>query len=391
MEYDMKLILDKTYGKGEKILLETERLILRELTYDDFKPLYAVLGDSDIMKHYPYTFDENKVRNWIGRNIERYRTDGFGLWAVVLKENGEMIGDCGITMQNINSQLLPEIGYHIRKDMQNKGYATEAAAGCIRYGFEKLNFDCLYSYMKYTNSASARVAEKNGMKFIGEYPDEVNYLTRVYCVNRKEWKMSTIKNYEERRKMDKMRNDITIRPETTKDYKEIISLILRSFSEGTNYSDGSDIVALIEEIRMSEYYIPELSFVAELDGKIVGHFLFSHFPLSETKEGGHINDNSIVMLAPVSVHADYFHQHIGISMLKLGIEKVKEHGFKGINVEGDYHFYNRVGFRTSSEYGIYPTSGIPMQEPRCMMCMETSEGSLENIGGYVVYDMYYNA
>ena len=49
----MKLILAKTYGKGEKILLVTERLILRELTYDDFKPLYAVLGDSDIMKHYP--------------------------------------------------------------------------------------------------------------------------------------------------------------------------------------------------------------------------------------------------------------------------------------------------------------------------------------------------
>ena len=50
MEYDMKLILDKTYGKGEKILLETKRLILRELTYDDFKPLYAVLGDSDMTR-----------------------------------------------------------------------------------------------------------------------------------------------------------------------------------------------------------------------------------------------------------------------------------------------------------------------------------------------------
>ena len=188
-----------------------------------------------------------------------------------------------------------------------------------------------------------------------------------------------------------MRNDITIRPENQKDYKDIISLILCSFSEGTDYSDGSDIIALIEEIRVSENYIPELSFVAELDGKIVGHFLFSHFPLSETPEGGHVNNGEIVMLAPVSVHADYFHKHIGSTMLKLGIEKVKEHGFKGINVEGDYHFYNRVGFKTSSEYGIYPTSGIPMNEPRCMMCMETYEGSLEGIGGYVVYDMYYNA
>ena len=188
-----------------------------------------------------------------------------------------------------------------------------------------------------------------------------------------------------------MRNDITIRPEAPKDYKEIVSLVLRSFREGTDYSDGSDIVALIEEIRMSEYYIPELSFVAELDGKIVGHFLFSRFPLSEKPEGGHIENNNIAMLAPVSVHADHFHKHVGITMLKLGIEEVRKHGFKGITVEGDYHFYNRVGFKTSSEYGIFPTSGFPMQEPRCMMCMETSEGSLNGIGGYVRYDMYYNA
>lgn len=188
-----------------------------------------------------------------------------------------------------------------------------------------------------------------------------------------------------------MRNDITIRPETQKDYKDIISLVLRSFSEGTPYSDGTDIIALIEEIRVSKYYIPELSFVAELDGKIVGHFLFSRFPLSKTKDGEHIDNGDIAMLAPVSVHADYFHQHIGVTMLNLGIEKVKEYGFKGITVEGDYHFYNKVGFKTSSEYGIYPTSGFPMQEPRCMMCQETSEGSLNGIGGYVVYDMYYNA
>ena len=188
-----------------------------------------------------------------------------------------------------------------------------------------------------------------------------------------------------------MRDDITIRPETPKDYKDIVSMVLRSFREGTSYSDGTDIVALIEEIRVSKYYIPELSFVAERNGQIVGHFLFSRFPLSETANGGHGNDRDIVMLAPVSVHADFLHQHIGVTMLTLGIEKVKEAGFKGITVEGDYHFYNRVGFKTSSEYGIYPTSGIPMGEPRCMMCQETQEGSLKGIGGYIVYDMYYNA
>ncbi len=190
-----------------------------------------------------------------------------------------------------------------------------------------------------------------------------------------------------------MNRRITIRPEEHKDYKNIVSLILRSFKEGTDYSDGTDIVALVEEIRDSEYYIPELSFVAELDGKIVGHFLFSKFPLSVTQNGGHgsAGDTDIVMLAPVSVHADYLRQGIGSEMLRLGIDKVKEMGFTGIIVEGNYRFYNTVGFRTSSEYGIYPVSGYPMIEPRCQMCMEMHEGSLKDKGGFVVYDMYFNA
>ena len=178
-----------------------------------------------------------------------------------------------------------------------------------------------------------------------------------------------------------MNKKVTIRPEEHKDYKNIISLILRSFQEGTDYSDGTDIIALVEEIRDSKYYIPELSFVAELDHKVVGHFLFSHFPLSPTKEGGHDEKSTseIVMLAPVS------------AMLKLGIEKVRALGYKGITVEGDFNFYHRVGFRTSSEYHIFPTTGWPMEEPRCMMCQETYEGSLDGIQGYIVYDMYFNA
>lgn len=189
------------------------------------------------------------------------------------------------------------------------------------------------------------------------------------------------------------RNDVTIRPESPKDYLDIVRLILRSFSEGTNYSDGADVVAFVEEIRMSEFYIPDLSFVAELDGKIVGHFMFSHFPISPTRKGGcTLSDaKDVVMLAPVAVHADHFHQGIGETMIRMGLEIVRARGYKGVTVEGDYHFYNRLGFRTSGEYGIFPTSGIPLSEPRCMMCQETSPGSLQGIEGYIVYDMYYNA
>jgi len=169
------------------MILETERLTLRELTDDDYAALYAVLADSDIMQHYPYTFDEARVRGWIEKNMRRYREEGFGLWAVVLKETGEMIGDCGITMQNIHGAMLPEIGYHIRADRQRRGYASEAAAACIRYAFENYGFPAVYSYMKYTNIPSQRTAVKNGMKFIEEYPDPDNTYTRVYRITREEW------------------------------------------------------------------------------------------------------------------------------------------------------------------------------------------------------------
>ena len=86
---------------------------MRELNESDFQALYSVLADSDIMRHYPYTFDENRVRGWITKNIERYGDFGFGLWEIVLKQSNKMIGDCGITMQNINGVIKPEIGYHI--------------------------------------------------------------------------------------------------------------------------------------------------------------------------------------------------------------------------------------------------------------------------------------
>ena len=99
--------------------IDTERLFLREMTPEDFNALYAVLADSDIMQYYPYTFDEARVKNWISKNIERYHVFGFGLWAVCLKSTGEMIGDCGLTMQNIGGTILPEIGYHIARAHQH--------------------------------------------------------------------------------------------------------------------------------------------------------------------------------------------------------------------------------------------------------------------------------
>ena len=169
------------------IMIETNRLLLREMGPEDFDALYAVLADSDIMQHYPYTFDEARVQNWINKNIERYRVFGFGLWAVCLNATGEMIGDCGLTMQRIGGTILPEIGYHIHRGYQRRGYASEAASRCLQYAFEDLQLPEVYSYMKYDNKASCGVAKKNGMRLVETYPDELNTFTRVYAITREEW------------------------------------------------------------------------------------------------------------------------------------------------------------------------------------------------------------
>ena len=170
--------------------IETDRLMLREMTEADFEALYAVLADADTMKHYPHSFNEDSVREWIRRNLERYKIFGFGLWAVVLKETGEVIGDCGLTLQIINGQIKPEIGYHIRKDCQRRGYASEAAKAARDWTFMNTPFNIVYSYMKHTNVPSCRTAMAYGCKLVDEFEDEHNERFKVYAISRAEWEES---------------------------------------------------------------------------------------------------------------------------------------------------------------------------------------------------------
>ena len=169
------------------MILETKRLILREMTEEDFPALHAILSDPETMQHYPKPYDEAGVRRWIAWCRDSYEKHGFGLWAVTLRESGEFIGDCGISMQPIHGQWLPEIGYHIRRDLWRQGFASEAAAACIRVAFEEFGFPAVYSYMKATNVASYSTAVKNGMRLVEEYDDPVNIRTRVYAITREEW------------------------------------------------------------------------------------------------------------------------------------------------------------------------------------------------------------
>ena len=143
------------------------------------------------MRHYPAPFDARRVKGWIDWNLQNYAEYGFGLWAVVRKESGAFIGDCGITLQNIDGEMLPEIGYHIHKNCWRQGYGTEAARAVRDWAFENLPYDRLYSYMKSTNVGSYSTALANGMTKVKEYPDEKNGISYAYAITREQWKRLT--------------------------------------------------------------------------------------------------------------------------------------------------------------------------------------------------------
>ena len=125
------------------MILQTERLILREYTPADFDALYEILSDPETMAHYPRPYDETGVWRWINWSLDNYEKYGFGLWAVELKATGEFIGDCGLTMQPIDGEWLPEIGYHIHKAHWRRGYAGEAARAVRDWAFNNRDFDRL--------------------------------------------------------------------------------------------------------------------------------------------------------------------------------------------------------------------------------------------------------
>lgn len=152
-----------------RVILETERLYLREMTRADYAPLCEMLQDAECMYAYEHAFSDAEAHEWLERQLGRYRSYGFGLWAVILKESEQMIGQCGITMQDCGGVEKPEIGYIFNRSFWHNGYAIEAASACRTYAFETLGFDEVCSIIRENNLPSRRVAERNGMKATGSF------------------------------------------------------------------------------------------------------------------------------------------------------------------------------------------------------------------------------
>ncbi len=170
------------------MILETERLYLRELNETDFDSLCGILQDGETMYAYEGAFSDSEVREWLDRQIARYQKWNFGLWAVILKENGKLIGQCGLTLQPWNNLEVLEIGYLFNKAYWHKGFAAEAAAACKNYAFNVLKAAEVCSIIRDTNIPSQKVALRNGMvktdSMIKHYKG-IDMLHYRYAVKRK--------------------------------------------------------------------------------------------------------------------------------------------------------------------------------------------------------------
>jgi RimJ/RimL family protein N-acetyltransferase len=154
----------RAQDKGGKIngvtVVETERLVLREFDPADVPALQQVFADPYARQFYASLTEREAARAWIDNNIERYRRDGHGLWAACLRETGEMIGDCGLVVLQIEGRARVEVGYHVRADWRGRGLASEAASACMEFGFRDLLVSELVSMVHPANEASRVVASR---------------------------------------------------------------------------------------------------------------------------------------------------------------------------------------------------------------------------------------
>lgn len=159
-----------------------------------------------------------------------------------------------------------------------------------------------------------------------------------------------------------------IRVETPTDYPAIADLLLAAFEQG-------DEARLVEKIRLSDRYIPELTLVAEKEGIVVGHILFSYIDLvgAETLP--------VLGLAPLAVHPQYQRQGIGSALVQAGLAKAEEQGEAIAIVLGHPPFYSRFGFEPSVRYGI----ASPFPVPAEFFMVKFFKPELQGYQGKVVY------
>ena len=175
-----------------EIIFETKRLYAKKLTADSIFDLKKMLQDPRVMYAYEGVFDDEMTEDWLNKMLWRYDEYGFALNGIYLKTTDEMIGQCGITMQEYQNSLVHEVGYLFCADFWHQGYATEAAKAARDYAFTVLKAPRVFAFVRDTNTASMNVARRCGLKAIDIIIKHYRNVTMphiVFDLTQKEWSL----------------------------------------------------------------------------------------------------------------------------------------------------------------------------------------------------------
>ena len=198
-----KAILKKALERGTSdsvanaFVCESERVFLRPYTQADFAALHKIVSDKETMYAWGQGFSKKQSQEWLDKQLAHYQQYGFGIWAIIEKQSGAIIGNAGLNHTEISlkgkTQKIVEIGYLLHRDFWGKGYGSEVARMCVKYGFETLGLEEVYCLIKEDNTASIKVAKRLEMQKVGEYPKpykgkKISHL--VFRLEKKVWQES---------------------------------------------------------------------------------------------------------------------------------------------------------------------------------------------------------
>lgn len=169
---------------------ESERVFLRPYTQADFAALHKIVSDKETMYAWGQGFSKKQSQEWLDKQLAHYQQYGFGIWAIIEKQSGAIIGNAGLNHTEISlkgkTQKIVEIGYLLHRNFWGKGYGSEVARMCVKYGFETLGLEEVYCLIKEDNTASIKVAKKLEMELIGKHIKNYKGKELPHCVFRLE-------------------------------------------------------------------------------------------------------------------------------------------------------------------------------------------------------------
>ena len=176
---------------AQSIMLESDRLIFRKITADDFDDLAVMLRDPTVMAAWEHSFTDEQIQKWIDNQILQYRDNIVGYFAAICKNTGDFIGQMGLVWGDFNELRALEVVYMLKPEYWGMGYATEGATAFAQYGFTEIGLNKVFSAIRPDNQQAIRVAERIGMSAEGSFNRQYNGADMEHIIYSKDRKIAS--------------------------------------------------------------------------------------------------------------------------------------------------------------------------------------------------------